>query len=165
MQALLAVLLVAFLYVVVDTVREPHIVEAGDTAPNFKVTTLDGKTVSTGDFGGKVLVLNFWGTWCEPCKEEMPSLDAMTRQLASQGVVVVALSVDKNEDVYKEFVKRAGPAFKTAWDPKGAISASYGTYQYPETYIIDREGKVREKMIGAENWMKPEVIEHIKSFL
>lgn len=164
-QGLLATLLAAFLYIVVDTVRDPHIVEAGDTAPNFKVTTLDGRTVSTGDFGGKVLVLNFWGTWCQPCRQEMPSLDEMAKTLSSQGVVVVALSVDKNEEVYKQFVQRAKPAFKTAWDPAGDISAKYGTYQYPETYIIDREGKVREKMIGAEDWMSPAVLQRIKTYL
>lgn len=165
LQGLLALLVAALLYVVADTLREPHVVEAGDTAPRFKITTDDGRTISRGDFGGKLLVLNFWATWCPPCRQEWPSLDAMQRTLASQGVVVIAISVDKDEKQYREFVQQTKPAFKTVRDPEAEISADYGTFKYPETYIIDREGKVREKMIGAENWMSPALLDRLKQYL
>ena len=165
LQASLALLVAVLLFVVSDAFREPHIVEAGDKAPSFKVTTEDGRTLTRSDFGGKLLVLNFWATWCPPCRQEWPSLDQMAKTMASQGVVVVAISVDKDEKLYREFLQQTKPAFKTTRDPQAGISADYGTYKYPETYIIDRDGKVREKMIGAENWMNPELLTRLKQYL
>lgn len=165
LQASLAALVAVFLFVVSDAFREPHIVEAGDKAPSFKVTTEDGRTLTRSDFGGKLLVLNFWGTWCAPCRQEWPSLDEMQKTMASQGVVVVAVSVDKDEKQYREFLQQTKPSFKTTRDLGGELSAEYGTFKYPETYIIDRDGKVREKMIGAENWMSPELLARLKQYL
>ena len=92
-------------------------------------------------------------------------MDQMAKTLASQGVVVVAVSVDKDEKLYKEFIQATRPSFKVTRDPEAGISAEYGTYKYPETYIIGQDGKVREKMIGAENWMSPELLTRLKTYL
>ncbi len=162
--AALLLCLGAFSWVLYDTLQEKH-VQAGDTAPRFSVTADNGRTYSRSDFGGKVLVLNFWATWCPPCLQEMPSLEAMHRQFKDQGVVVLAVSVDKNEKAYKDFLSRNSVTFTTARDPKASISTDYGTFKYPETYIIDSTGTVREKMIGAENWMSPAVLGRIKNLL
>jgi len=164
LKALIGVLTVALVLVVYDSIREPNVV-VGDTAPNFKVVTDSGKTLTRTDFGGKVLVLNFWATWCPPCREELPSLNRFQQQLAGTGIVVLGVSVDKNEQVYKAFLKRNGVTFETSRDPEANVPADYGTFKYPETYVIDANGKVRQKYIGEVDWMDPQVVGSIKALL
>lgn len=154
----------ALVWVVSGTLQAP-IVNAGDTAPNFTIVTDQGKTISRSNFGGKVLVLNFWATWCAPCMEELPTLNAFQKELGPQGVVVVGVSIDRNEKLYRQFLQRMPMAFDTARDPEANISASYGTFQIPETYIIDRSGKVVEKVISNRNWMDPEFVARVKALL
>jgi len=161
--AAIAALAIALVWVVAGTL-EPRIVQAGDTAPNFSIVTDDGRTVTRADFGGKLLVLNFWATWCPPCIEEIPTLDGFRRMMGPVGVVV-GVSVDRNEKLYKQFLQRTRVTFKTARDPEENIPASYGTFQFPETYIIDRQGKVVEKVISNQNWMDPEFLKRMKTLL
>src|SRR5882724_959321 len=142
-KAAIGVLLVALAGVIVYTMQD-HIVVAGDSAPNFNLITDNGKQITPTNFGGKVLVLNFWATWCPPCVQEMPSLNQFAATMKDSGVVVLAVSVDKNEKAYKTFVQRARPAFETAHDPDANISSEYGTYKWPETYVIDKNGKVAQ---------------------
>jgi len=163
-QFAIGILLVAFVFVVFDTLNE-HIVVVGDKAPDFKIVSDNGKPITRSDFGGKVLVLNFWATWCPPCIEELPSLDEFQRQLASQGVVVVGVSVDKNEKQYKDFLKKARVSFQTSRDEDAGISAQYGTFKYPETYIINAKGEVVLKYIGPKDWMSAEVLSDMKKIL
>jgi cytochrome c biogenesis protein CcmG, thiol:disulfide interchange protein DsbE len=163
-QAVAAVLLAALCFFLYDAMREPN-VETGDSAPSFKLVTDKGKQISTKDFGGKVLVLNFWATWCPPCVEEMPSLQAMAEKLGPNGVVVLGVSVDANEAAYQRFLKQTGVKFETSRDPEANISSSYGTFKYPETYVIDQNGKVRQKYIGPRDWMSPDVLQSIQSLL
>ena len=160
-----AVLVLAGLcWVVVDGMRE-RIVAAGDKAPQFKVTTDAGRNVSRSEFGGKLLVLNFWATWCPPCIEEFPSLDAMARDLSAKGVVVLGVSVDQNPQSYRRFLERTKPSFETARDPEADVSAEYGTFKFPETYVIDSTGKVRMKYIGPRDWNDPQIRREIESLL
>lgn len=161
---LLVVLLAAFAYVVVDAMRE-RIVEAGDSAPNFSITTDTGRTITRSDFGGKLLVLNFWATWCPPCIEEIPSLDRLQKNFAGSGLVVLGVSVDTNQKLYEDFLRRDRVSFQTARDPESNISASYGTFKYPETYIIDQKGRVVAKIIGSRDWTSPDMVNMIKSLL
>ena len=153
-------------WIVVDSIQE-HIVVAGDTAPNFTIKTDSGIEISPRNFGGRVLVLNFWGTWCAPCVQEVPSLDQFQRILAGSGVVVLGVSVDRNEKVYRNFLKRFQVSFQTARDPDANISVRYGTFKYPETYIIDRNGKVVQKIVGPpeKSWTDPEMLSYVKSLL
>lgn len=160
----IAVLAGILIYVVTGTL-EPRIVNAGDAAPNFKITTDSGKTVSIDSFGGKLLVLNFWASWCPPCVEETPSLEQFARELGPEGVVVVAVSIDRNENLYHRFIQRFGISFETARDPEANISSSYGTFQIPETYLIDPHGKVLEKVISNQNWMDPEFLAQVRKML
>lgn len=155
---------VAMVAIVYPTLQD-RVVNAGDAAPDFKIVGDNGKTYTRSDFGGKLLVLNFWATWCQGCVEEIPSLDAFQKNLASDGVVVLSVSVDTNEKQYKEFLRRFRVNFNTARDPEFSIPTNYGTFQFPETYIIDRSGKVIEKVIAARNWMEPEYLQHVKSML
>ncbi len=165
LQIGIAVCLAAAVWGVAGALEEEKIVGPGDTAPEFRVTTDSGRTVSRSDFGGKLLVLNFWATWCSPCIEEMPSLDQFQKAFARDGVVVVGVSVDRSEQAYRNFLSRTRVAFETARDPDAKISAGYGTFKYPETYIINRDGKVVEKIIGPTNWTDEQMVSRVKALL
>jgi len=164
LKGAIVVLLGVLCFVLYTGIHE-RIVQVGDSAPDFTVTADNGQKVSLSDFGGKLLVLNFWATWCQPCVEEVPSLDQFAKEMAGSGIVVVGVSVDKDPKAYRAFLSRAKVNFLTARDPDANISADYGTFKYPETYIIDSKGKVLQKVIGATNWTDPNVVSGIKSLL
>jgi peroxiredoxin len=161
---LIGVLAVALIAVVAESTREP-ITEVGDTAPGFTLVTDDGQRLTRSQFGGQLLVLNFWATWCGPCIQELPSLNQFQKQFASSGVVVLGVSVDQNERAYRQFLKRAGVTFRTSRDPQADLSSRYGTFKYPETYVIDRNGKVVQKHIGPRDWMDERLLAEIKALL
>lgn len=163
-QTLITLLLAVFVYVIFDSFHE-RVVEVGDSAPDFSITADNGRTVSLSNFGGKLLVLNFWATWCPPCVEEIPSLDAFQKQFARAGVVVLGVSVDKDEKVYRDFLARAHVSFLTARDPDRKINADYGTLRFPETYIIDARGKVLRKIISNADWMNERMLKDVESLL
>ena len=161
----------ALALVIVYTMQD-HIVKEGDRAPNFTISTDSGKRISPREFGGKVLVLNFWASWCGPCVQEAPSLAEFQRMLGGSGVVVLGVSVDRNETLYKNFIKRFRLPFETARDPEEDISALYGTAKFPESYIIDRTGKVVRKYAGLPDrngqaipWTDPELVSYVRSLL
>ncbi len=147
-----------------DALRDRSI-NAGDPAPEFSVVTEDGRTLTRASFGGKVLILNFWASWCQPCREETPSMEQLHRQLKEKGVVLLGISVDKSPEKYKSFLKRYGVTFPTSHDPAMTVSDSYSTYRYPETYVIGRDGRVVEKIVGRKNWMDPKFIKSLEALL
>jgi len=112
-------------------------------------------------FKGQVVVLNFWATWCPPCVEEMPSLVEMQRRMKAKGVTVVAVSIDVDQNAYKLFLKQHGVDLLTVRDPQQKIPNLYGTHGWPETFIIDRNGVMRRKFIGAVDWTDPEVTDFL----
>lgn len=144
---------------------EPTVIGVGDTAPHFSVKADSGKTFTPTEFGGKLLVLNFWAGWCQPCWSEAPSLEQFTREFGPQGVVVLGVSMDTKPEVYKNFLDQFGVSFEVAMDPTWDIAASYGTFKLPETYIIDRSGKVVLKVVNAQNWMEPGFVASVKRLL
>lgn len=163
LSILLAALVAAFLGVIGWSIHD-QTVQEGDTAPEFSVRTDQGQQITPASFGGKVLVLNFWATWCPPCVQEIPSLSQFQQRFQDSGVVVVAVSVDKNEKKYKNFINRFRVAFQTTRDPAADISAKYGTFQYPETYII-KDGRVVKKIISNRNWTDEETTQMIQGLL
>jgi len=137
--------------------RPPRI---GSAAPDF--TVQDSQNSATlSQFRGQVLVLNFWATWCAPCVEEIPSLVDMQRRMKAKGVTVLAVSVDVDENAYKQFVKDHNVSLLTVRDPSGKSNGLYGTFKFPETYVIDRNGVMRRKFIGAVDWTGPEITEFL----
>ena len=164
LQISIAVLFCVFVYVLFVSMYE-HVVVVGDSAPDFSITADNGRTVSAGNFGGKLLVLNFWATWCPPCINEIPSLDQFQKLFASSGVVVLGVSVDKDEQVYKRFLSHAKVSFMTARDPGNKINAEYGTFKFPETYLINSDGKVVMKVINETDWTDPKMLDYVKSLL
>jgi len=137
--------------------RPPRI---GTAAPDFTVHNAD-RTVALSQFKGQVVVLNFWATWCPPCIEEMPSLVQMQQRMKPKGVTVLAVSVDVDEGSYQRFVKDHNVNLLSVRDGDGKSNALYGTFKFPETYIIDRNGIMRRKFIGAVDWTEPDVIEYL----
>ena len=160
----LALMLVAFCGALYNQLHDT-VVNAGDTAPAFSITTDSGHTITAKDFGGKLLLLNFWATWCGTCIEEIPGLNQLSKQLGSKGLVILGVSVDQNEKLYHDFLTKSPLAYQTARDPEEKINTSYGTIQYPESYLIDRTGKVVEKFISTQPWASPEMIQHVNSML
>lgn len=158
----IGVLAVVLVYVIYASIHQ-RVVEAGDTAPDFSITTDTGKTVSMPNFGGKLLVLNFWASWCGPCAEETPSLSKFAEMYASKGVVVLGVSVDKDPQAYQKFLQRYSPTFLTSRELK--VHEEYGTYMYPETYIIDAKGHVLMKIAEPADWTSPKVTQYIDSLL
>jgi peroxiredoxin len=156
-------LTVALVVVVANTLRD-HLVVAGDSAPGFTVTTDSGRKISVDNFGGRLLVVNFWATWCPPCINELPALNQMAAELKGDGVVVLGISVDKDKAVYDRFLKKVKWNFETSRDPGADISADYGTFKYPETYVIDRNGKVLEKFINEQPWMSAGIVNRLKGY-
>jgi cytochrome c biogenesis protein CcmG/thiol:disulfide interchange protein DsbE len=137
--------------------RPSHI---GSTAPDFTVQDSDHK-VSLSDFRGKIVVLNFWATFCPPCVDEMPSLVQMDQRLKDKGVAVLGVSIDVDADAYHRFLKDYKVGFVTVRDPEQKSATLYGTHGWPETYIIDRNGIIRRKFIGPVNWIEPEIVEFL----
>ncbi|MBL8237660.1 MAG: TlpA family protein disulfide reductase [Bryobacterales bacterium] len=163
LRAGILVLTLALVGVVASTLRD-RLVVAGDSAPGFEVTTDTGRKISLDNFGGKVLVLNFWATWCPPCISELPSLNAMAAELKGNGVVVLGVSVDKDQAAYQRFLKKVKLNFETSRDPKADISSEYGTFKYPETYVINTDGKVLEKFIADQDWMSPAIVARLRGY-
>jgi len=137
--------------------RPPRI---GTAAPDFIVQDADHK-VELRDFQGKVVVLNFWATWCAPCVEEIPSLTQLQDRFKNKGLAVVGVSVDVDNDGYHKFLKDHNVDFLTVRDPDQKTNDLYGTFKFPETYIIDRKGIVRRKFIGAVDWSQPEIVDFL----
>jgi cytochrome c biogenesis protein CcmG, thiol:disulfide interchange protein DsbE len=140
-----------------DSSRPPRI---GSNAPNFTVKDSE-RTVTLSQLKGQVVVLNFWATWCPPCVEEMPSLVQMQQRMKSKGVTVLAVSVDVDQSNYERFIKDHGVNLLTVRDPDEKASNLYGTFKFPETYIIDRNGVLRRKFIGPVDWTQPEITDFL----
>jgi cytochrome c biogenesis protein CcmG, thiol:disulfide interchange protein DsbE len=137
-----------------------HPARIGSNAPDFTVQDSD-HTVALNQFRGQVVVLNFWATWCPPCIEETPSMVRMQARLKDKGVVVLAVSIDADDDAYHKFLKDYSVNMVTVRDESKKASSLYGTFGWPETFIIDRKGVIRRKFIGAVDWTNPEVTDYL----
>jgi cytochrome c biogenesis protein CcmG/thiol:disulfide interchange protein DsbE len=137
---------------------------AGKPAVDFPLT-LAGKSEHLSDLKGKVVVLNFWATWCPPCVEETPSLNRLQKYIDSRGGMVLGVSVDEDGAAYEKFLKDQSVVFPTYRDTSKKSAADYGTSLYPETYIIDRHGKIARKIVGAQQWDSAEMLQYFDAIL
>ncbi len=165
LRGALVALSLALVAVVAKAVYDPpiHVVAAGEQAPAFTIAADTGRAVTVPSFGGKLLILNFWASWCPPCVEETPSLSKLAADYANRGVVVLGISVDASEPAYRAFLQKYRPAFLTVRDAQ--IHRAYGTFMYPETYFIDSSGKVVQKIAEPADWSSPNVRSYIDSLL
>ena len=120
------------------------------TAPAFALTTLEGAPVSLAAYRGKVAVLNFWASWCYPaCYEEAPVLEQNWRAYRDRGVVVLGVAIQDKREASEKFVRDFGLTFPNAPDPTGKVSVDYGVYGVPETFFVDRQGRIRVKHVST----------------
>jgi len=126
----------------------------GKVAPDFYLPDLNDKELRLSDFRGKVVFLNFWATWCKPCREEMPSMEILYKNFEKDGLVILAISIDRvttKKDI-PPFVKALNLTFPILIDSWGQTDKRYKLMGVPETYIIDQQGILREKVIGPRDW-------------
>jgi cytochrome c biogenesis protein CcmG, thiol:disulfide interchange protein DsbE len=152
--AVVVVILGTGLYLGLKLKPEIFPVEVGSTAPAFTAADLQsGHQMTLADFKGQVVLLNVWATWCEPCKVEMPSMEQLEKDLGPAGLKIVAVSVDQGgPEVVRQFARDLGLTFRILHDPSGDIQRIYQTTGIPESFVINRAGKIEKKVIGAADW-------------
>ena len=138
----------------------------GYLAPDFSLRNLKGNYQSLDSFSGQVVVLNFWATWCVPCRVEMPSFEKLYRRYRSEGLTVLAVTLDKNsEKNIKSFVDEYELSFPVLLDEEGKVERLYPSMTIPFTYVIDRDGRIVARVDGAKNWESNETFEAIEYLL
>jgi cytochrome c biogenesis protein CcmG, thiol:disulfide interchange protein DsbE len=142
---------------------------AGSTARDFALQ-LGGKPAHLSDLRGKVVILNFWASWCPPCVEEAPSLNRLQKHIASHNALILGVAADENPAAYQKFLSDQAVVFPTYRDPatkdnRSPIALSYGTAMIPETYVIDRHGKIARKFIGFQQWDSPDMLAYFDQLL
>lgn len=136
-----------------------HPPRIGNTAPDFTLTDSQ-HTVELSQLRGKPVLLNFWATWCPPCVEEMPSLLQLHKELGDK-VIILAVSEDADDGAYKQFVRDHNVDLLTVRDPRQNTNEIYGTFKFPETYVIDRNGKIVRKFVGPTDWTAPDIVQYL----
>ena len=140
--------------------RGAHPPQLNIPAPDFTVS--DGTTsVHLASYRGKVVLVNFWATWCEPCLVELPSLLQLHRDMPS--LDILAVSIDEDPDAYSTFIARRHIDLTTVRDPSQSAAKLFHTEMWPETYAIDRDGVIRRKFVGAQDWSSPEIRAYLKN--
>ncbi len=132
--------------------RDPRAIPTpltGLPAPDFSLSLFDGQVVRLSDFRGKVVFLNFWASWCPPCREEAPLLEQAWRRYRDQDVVFLGVDIQDSDQAARDFLREFGITYMNGRDPSGRIAINYGVYGIPETFFIDREGRITYKHIGA----------------
>ena len=127
----------------------PEGVNIGDRAIDFELQTLDGKTVKLSDFRGKPVLLNFWATWCGPCRSEMPYLQQINDSYSAKGLVMLAVDIDESPDTVKKFMADLNLSLTVPMDVGKKVAKSYSITAIPSTYLIDKDGIIRGKVVGA----------------
>jgi peroxiredoxin len=122
-------------------------------APDFALPSLAGSTVRLSDHHGRVILLNFWATWCPPCRAEMPSMGKLYQAYRDRGLVILAVSTDRTgRSVVESFVRERGVTFPILLDPEGESFAEYGGRGLPTSFLVDRRGRIVSTEVGAQNW-------------
>lgn len=144
----------------------PAPVAAGDIAPDFSLEDTKGNKVTLSALRGKVVMVNFWATWCPPCKEEMPSMERLNKVMGGEDFVMLAINSDDNgREVVPDFLKKNPHDFTVLYDDQLAVKQRYGVYKLPESFIIGKDGKIVEKVAGAIDWASPQTIAFIKKLI
>lgn len=140
------------------TKREAPAVE-GSLAPDFTLNDLSGRPVQLSSLKGKVVLLNFWATWCPPCREEIPSMFRLNQAMQGKPFQMLAVSIDEGgKDAVQAFFKKGGAALPALLDTDGKVARRYGTTGVPETFVIDAKGVIMKKIIGPIDWSSPQVL-------
>jgi cytochrome c biogenesis protein CcmG/thiol:disulfide interchange protein DsbE len=135
-------------------------------APDFAIPDLSGQAVRLSAHRGQVVLVNLWATWCPPCREEMPSMERLYQRMKDRGFVLLAVSQDEGgAAAVKPFVEDMKVTFPVLVDPQGEVGRKYGVWGYPESFLLDREGRVVERVIGPRDWASETQIAQIEALL
>ncbi len=134
-------------------------------APDFTLKDLKGNQVALKNFKGRVVFLNFWATWCPPCRREMPAMERLYKKLKDRGLVILAVDMQESEKLVKAFMSDFSLSFPALLDLDGDISFLYGIRGLPSTYIIDREGMIIGKAVGPRDWASQDALQLFQSLL
>lgn len=157
---------VAGLPVEAKPVQERGSARVGLPAPHFRLWTLDGRVVSLSDYQGKVVFLNFWATWCGPCRVEMPSMEQLYREFGRQDFEILAVSTDpQGGAVTRPFKEALGLTFPILHDSDMRVMMAYGTRTLPMTFLVDRHGIITHRVFGARDWQSPEAHRFIQALV
>lgn len=142
------------------------VVKPGDTAPNFQLRDLEGRMVALSDLRGKVVLINFWATWCGPCRVEMPAMEQLYRAYSRNDFEILAVSTDpQGVAVTRPFQQENRLTFPILHDAEYRIGLAYGARSLPMTFMVDRQGIVRHQIFGARDWAAPEAHQLIEMLL
>lgn len=138
-------------------------VVAGGIAPDFTLEDTKGNKVSLSALRGKVVLVNFWATWCPPCKEEMPSMERLNKFMAEEDFVMLAINAEEDgRSVVPDFLSKNPHDFTVLYDDQGTVQQAYGVFKFPESFIIRKDGTVDQKVIGAIDWSSPKTVAYFK---
>jgi thiol-disulfide isomerase/thioredoxin len=137
----------------------------GSVAPEFTVKDLDGKDVALSSLKGSVVLVNFWATWCPPCKEEIPSMIKLNKAMAGKAFRMLAISIEEGGKEAIDSYFKGSRDLPTYLDTDAKVSQLYGTTGVPETFIVDKQGIIRKKIVGGIDWSSPEVISYLDELL
>ena len=142
-----------------------YALKLGSEAPGFRLPSIAGGEVDLRSQRGKIVVLNFWATWCPPCVAEMPSLERLHRTLSPEGLSVIAVSTDEDEADLRRFVSEHALTLPVLKDPGGRVAGEYRTTGYPETFVLDRAGRLLEHVVGPAEWDSSERVAALRRLL
>jgi len=131
----------------------------------FTLPFLGGESASLSSYKGKVVFLNFWATWCPPCREEMPSMETLYKRYKDKGLEMLAINLSENTNTVRQFMDNNGYTFPVMMDSDGRVGGAYGIRSIPTTLIIDREGKIVAQVIGSIYWDTPQVLAAFEALL
>jgi thiol-disulfide isomerase/thioredoxin len=131
-------------------------------AIDFTLEDLSSRETSLSSFGGKVVFLNFWATWCGPCRAEIPSMERLYAELKDREFIILAVNSQEPPDQVSAFVRESGMSFPVLLDSAGRVGATYGVRAIPTTYLIDPQGAIRGRMVGTRDWYSPQIISLVK---
>jgi peroxiredoxin len=134
-------------------------------APDFSLKDAHGRSLSLSSLRGKVVLINFWATWCPPCKAEMPSMNRLYNEIRNRGFEVVAISTDNSLSTIKDFLARNRIDFPVLFDETKSVTRQYHVFSMPTTFLIDRSGMIVEKFYGEEDWTDPVIRKKIEKLL
>lgn len=144
----------------------PLIAQEREMALDFSLRNLSGRQESLKNYRGKVILLNFWATWCPPCREEMPSMERLYHSLKDQGLVVLGISSDAfGERSVKPFVDEFRLTFPVLLDPDSRVTNVYMVRYRPTSYLIDAQGRIITRIVGPRDWMSDNILESIRGIL
>jgi len=134
-------------------------------APGFTLKNLDGKTVSLSQYRGKVVFLNFWASWCPPCRQEMPSMERLNEVFGKKDFVILAVNVEQDIEAVKAFLEDYPYTFPILLDPEAKAQQAYGVYRFPESFLIDKKGNVVRKFVGAQDYSRVDFLRLVSDYV